>query len=366
MATQIATGLTLSDDGLTLNVDQNYTGTGVNLNDLPTVRNVDASTAPTNWQEGFTVYGNSLDNNLIGSYTNYNIMAGGAGNDTLRATNGYSDIFVYDGQGNDLFASFTPNLDGDRLILGTPVSSVTRSGSNYIISTPTGNTLTLATTFNSDTNMIYVSADGGNSYFSAQISDVASTITTYMEADYTAMSQPGTLYVYSYPAQVFYFDDGEPFTIGGGQEIYLDGSAGKTFINVCNVDASNSLGDDVIFGDAKANVIIDGAGNNVLWGGADTADDVLQGGMGADVFFLGKGNGDDVVLNASSADLVNLFDTTLFDIVGTFEANGMISLTFNTGATVTVQSTENLSAAFQLADGSAFRFNNSTKSWQTA
>ena len=48
------------------------------------------------------------------------------------------------------------------------------------------------------------------------------------------------------------------------------------------------------------------------------------------------------------------------------ESNGVIALAFNTGNVIAVQSSEALSSAFVLADGSAYRFNHATQSWQGA
>jgi len=61
-----------------------------------------------------------------------------------------------------------------------------------------------------------------------------------------------------------------------------------------------------------------------------------------------------------------LNDATLSDIVAASESNGVIALAFNTGNVVAVQSSELLSAAIVLADGSAYRFNHVTKAWQGA
>lgn len=89
-------------------------------------------------------------------------------------------------------------------------------------------------------------------------------------------------------------------------------------------------------------------------------------GGGTDIFTGGKYQGADVFANASSADVVNLNDATLSDIVAASESNNVISLAFNTGNVVAVGSSELLSAAFVLADGSAWRYNHATKSWQGA
>ena len=48
------------------------------------------------------------------------------------------------------------------------------------------------------------------------------------------------------------------------------------------------------------------------------------------------------------------------------EIDGNIAVGFNTGNIITIQSTDLLSAAISLSNGSAWRFNHVTKAWQSA
>lgn len=366
--TTAISGLIFSADGTAVTVDSSYPSTGINLGDVPTVVNVDASGAG-DFSTGFTIYGNAQNNSIQGSYNTSNIMWGVSGNNTLRA-GAFTDKFIYTGGGNDVFY-FTPNMDGDRLYLGTEISSIIRSGGTYAFFTPQGNTLTLATSGTTDYDQIYFTTDGTN-FYTAQIADMSSTEIPYQGSDLTALAQPGTLVVTSYPEEVYTFEDGSTFTMGGGVQINLDGSAGQSFVNIYNVDATNSFGDDVIFGDANSNIIIEGGGNNTLWGGTGNAADYLSGGTGEDVFFYGKGDGNDIIVNASLPDKINLYDVTLNDIISATEVEdvnngtGTISLTLNTGNTLTIQGTDSMSAAINLADGSSWRYHRGTGSWQSA
>lgn len=122
----------------------------------------------------------------------------------------------------------------------------------------------------------------------------------------------------------------------------------------------------IVGSDFGSNTIHAGNGGSILWGYFGNHADTLIGGGGEDRFFLGKYEGNDRIENASYVDSVNLYDATLSDLVaGNIDGN-TISLTFNTGNTFTVQSTDAVSARFNLADGSAYRYNHSTKSWQGA
>ena len=153
------------------------------------------------------------------------------------------------------------------------------------------------------------------------------------------------------------------FTDGAGNDFakaYAATAAGV-------IDGRGLAGYEVITGsDWGGDVIYAGDGGSQLWGGNGFDADVLTGGGGSDIFIGGKTQGSDIIFNASSADVVNLNDATLSDIVAAGEANGVIVLAFNTGNVVAVQSSELLSSAFMLADGSAYRYNHAAQVWQGA
>ena len=149
-------------------------------------------------------------------------------------------------------------------------------------------------------------------------------------------------------------------------EINLDGTLGQEFFNISNINASNSTGENILMGDAKSNIIIGGSGTNYLWGGSGSESDILIGGAGADVFYFGQSDGNDTIQNASASDRVSLYDVNLSDIVSTSENNGVISVALSTGNVVAVESTENLSPTFNLADSSSWKYNRESQSWQNA
>ena len=154
--------------------------------------------------------------------------------------------------------------------------------------------------------------------------------------------------------------------------IDLSDAAGNSFIKAYSattagvIDGRGLAGFEIINGSAGSDVIFAGDGGSQLWGGLDVAADTMVGGGGADIFIGGRTQGADVILNASATDIVHLNDANLSDIMATEENNGTIAVAFNTGNVVAVQSSEALSAAFMLADGSAYRYNHANKSWQTA
>ena len=133
------------------------------------------------------------------------------------------------------------------------------------------------------------------------------------------------------------------------------------------VDGRGLSGYQIINGSAAgSNEIFAGDDGSQMWGGFGYGTDLLVGGAGIDIFIGGATQGADFFANTSAADIVNFNDATLSDIVATAEIDGVLMIGFSTGNIVSIQSTEELSAAFQLADGSAYRFNHVTKQWQSA
>ncbi|MBR0060902.1 MAG: hypothetical protein IJP68_05425 [Selenomonadaceae bacterium] len=54
------------------------------------------------------------------------------------------------------------------------------------------------------------------------------------------------------------------------------------------------------------------------------------------------------------------------DIVAANESDGTILLTFNTGNTLTIQGTDSMSAAINLADNTSWRYHRGLGTWQSA
>ena len=119
-------------------------------------------------------------------------------------------------------------------------------------------------------------------------------------------------------------------------------------------------------GNSNSNAIYAGQGGNILWGGDDTLTDYLFGGAGADTFLIGKGDGSDAVFNAGNNDLIHLYDVTLDDIASAGIDVNTIALGLNSGNVISVANGDAISPTFMLADGSAYRFNRTSNSWQGA
>ena len=71
-----------------------------------------------------------------------------------------------------------------------------------------------------------------------------------------------------------------------------------------------------------------------------------------------------IQFGAAQDDTINLYDATLNDIVATSVNENAVSVTFNTGETAIVATTENLSPTFKLASGESYVYNREAGSWQ--
>ena len=127
------------------------------------------------------------------------------------------------------------------------------------------------------------------------------------------------------------------------------------------IDNTQSTASRFLGGNAQANQIYAGTGNDTLWGAAN--DDILIGGTGSDVFLYGAGEGSDFVANADAFDTVNLYNLTLSDLA-IFAETGTITFAQDGANAVTVQYNGTLSPTFAFADGSRYRFDGT--SWSNA
>lgn len=175
--------------------------------------------------------------------------------------------------------------------------------------------------------------------------------------DFVVKSSTGALTIENSRDKLIDFSD----TYGNtGIYAYVAGGAGV-------VDGRAFANFEIIVGaENQSNNLIAGYGGSSLWGGVGFSADILTGNLGIDNFVIGKGEGNDYVANASAGDTVSLYDVSLSDIVATAATDNGVAIAFNTGFVVTVESTDSVTPAFQLSDGTRYAFNRATASWQTA
>lgn len=179
---------------------------------------------------------------------------------------------------------------------------------------------------------------------------------TFVDGNFVLTSASGSLVVENATNKVVDFTD------ANGND-YIKAYAAT---NAGTIDGRGLAGFELIQGSTGNDFIYAGDGGSQLWGGSGTASDLLTGGSGSDVFVGGRTQGADIFSNAETKDEVHLNDASLSDIVATAEQNGLIAISFNNGNSVAIQSSEALSAAVILSDGSKYRYNHATKNWQSA
>ena len=104
------------------------------------------------------------------------------------------------------------------------------------------------------------------------------------------------------------------------------------------------------------------------------------------MIWFGKNDGADFVKWSEDQDIINLYDISLSDIVSVDVDKSGVSLSFNTGANLTIEAStyyttnyyngsqttttktwdNGKSSIFQLADSSRWQYNFSTSEWQGA
>ena len=147
-----------------------------------------------------------------------------------------------------------------------------------------------------------------------------------------------------------------------GTIIKYGGKLPSIYDNTIVIDNTQSTVGRFLAGNEYPNQIYAGTGGDTLWGAAN--DDILIGGAGSDVFIYGAGEGADFVANADAFDTVILYNMNLSDIGAVAAENNTITLSQDAFNAVTVQYNGTLSPTFALADGTRYRFDNTTSAWQ--
>ena len=288
-------------------------------------------------------------------------LYGGAGNNTLIGYSGSdkqgpTEFFVI---GNENGAKHTiQNFQFGTDFINTDYASnditkvtVDGSGSNVLL------TVTNRNTGAAETATIEGAVDAGNikigglSEGTVAVGQVGSVaVTVDGEANYLAATVAGGATVNVSSA------------LTDKTAIWLDNRGDKWFSdNFAVIDASNSTAEVTLAGDRKANTIYGGAGNASLWGGSGSAGDLLVGGTARNSFYYEQGNGADTISGANDGDVINLFDTSLENITNANITSGGVTLEFNNGGSIQVNSTA--AVDYRLADGTTFNADHNTGKW---
>ena len=308
--------------------------------------------------EGFVLqYANGDGNDTIYGWSSI---------DTLYVEGSYTtqksddNIIVTVGDGSIIFRGYS-----DELKIGT-ASTSSVSASNAALATITANALAMNESMRAAQNStetttqnIYTGGDQVISNYTGEPVTLSGSFSgaNFSGNNFVVNSSAGTLTIQNVTDKVIDLRDASGNEFIKAYMPSLAGVIDGTGINGYEIITGSAAGTDVIFA---------GDGGSQLWGGAGDTADALVGGNGSDIFIGGRYQGSDNFLNVSSADVVNLTDATLSDIVAAVGSADNVLIGFNTGNIISIQSTDTLSAAINLADGTSWRFNHSTQSWQGA
>ena len=295
-------------------------------------------------------------------------ITGDAGNDKIwLGTDSANTQIIYNyGDGSDAIYYFTAD---DKLYINSS-SSFYKSwtGDDIYLSFDNRQTVSLksADSAVSDANFLVVGSGGSSGYTynggNMVISDYASEKINYAtdfksfgfnDTDFILSSSTGNLTIQNARGKVI------DVAVGGNTIAYAFMANGEG-----KIDGGGISTLEVIIGaNHLSNELIAGSGGSSLWGGAGGYD-TLTGGDGSDTFFFGKNDGVDVINNSYQNDTIFLYDVNLSDIVAVSYGTNQINLNLTSGANLQVNGLENISAAFQLADGSKYKCDTNTQTWQ--
>ncbi|MEO8486359.1 MAG: calcium-binding protein [Betaproteobacteria bacterium] len=259
--------------------------------------------------------GNAVANTLVGNAA-ANVLDGGAGIDTMRGGAG-NDTYVVDSASDIVTENANEGMDTVRSsmtwTLGANVENLTLTGVAAI--SGTGNALANAMTGNASANVLNGGAGAdalaGGAGDDVYVVDNATDVTT--EAAGAGIDRVDASLTWTLAANVDDLTLTGSAAINGTGNTLSNALAGNAGANVLSAGDGNDLlwgaagndtlaggnGNDVLQGGDGNDAVGDTAGNNLLDGGLGA--DTLSGGAGRELFIGGKG--DDTISAGSGADL---------------------------------------------------------------
>ena len=287
---------------------------------------------------GFTKLGVGHAQDTTGTYGNYWVqMFGGTSNDSITVTqNDMSKVPITAGTDTlfvDTYDNFTDNNDTSKWPSDWMFNPNVYTGGNQVISNyASGNKIYFGTDYTGATF-------DGNGNFLVGSSFGVLTVANVWDKIVDVSNMAGETFLAAYNAFL-------PSVIDG------------RVLSSRELIAGSSYGGDVIFA---------GTGGSSLWGGNDSANDVLIGNVRTDIFVSGKNEGSDSIVDAANTDTILLRDVTVSDIALTASDGYSVGIMFNTGNVLTISGTSGASADVMLADGSTYWYGYDSKQWyQTA
>lgn len=345
---------------------------------------------------------------IITSYSSgdYAAIEGGSGNDYIFAYGSYTTLKYNLGEGDDTVVglNFDDTIDlgqnaytssqvdedikisvgtGSILLKGgaekninikTTEEKAERNFSNYVASRAIFGTNDSDTIFNgASAESSTISTGAGND----SISNFASKVSlSGGEGNDKILSHSSTIFVTINGGAGDDFIDATSsnkvivYTAGDGNDTIRGVTTGDVFDLGKNVYSTVQSGNDVKIVVGEGSILVKNAfGQNFEikdLSSSPTAETEVLADYAGRVLFFGKNDGTIFINGAYSSDIANLYDTKLSDISAANVEGNKISVTFNTGSSLQINSAENLSPKFNLADGSSWQFNHTSGSWQNA
>ncbi len=256
-----------------------------------------------------TIYGGKGNDSLFGNAGN-DLLYGDAGNDKLYGGKGNdtftggagSDAFIYTA-GNDIITDYTAD---DKISLAAAISNTTLNGSDVVFTTAKGS-LSLQNAKGKTINV--VTSTGGR--YSTVLGSTNMTLTNAAGSSVTVDAAVKKIDGSARTKATKITGNANANKISGGRgNDKIFGEAGKDSI-------VGGAGDDELHGGRGSDTLIGGAGNDSLWG--DTASDKFICGEGDDIIF-GFENGD--TLNLDGINFKTSYDSKA----------GLVKFSFNGGS----------------------------------
>ena len=241
---------------------------------VETIITIDASAVT----HDLKIIGNKNGNSIVGSDQN-DTIDGGLGNDTLIGGEG-SDIFVYrSGDGNDIITDYAQGEDKISIASGSVTPTI--SGNDIVLKVGSGK---ITVEGAAKRTVTYINQSGEEKTYFKRIIDNGTTI--ILTENYTDTSYTAT-------ANKIKVIDAEEVN----HDITITGNAKAN-------DIISGSGDDSIKGLAGADTLSGGSGNDTILGGE--GNDQLYGGTGKDIFVYSDGDGKDTIWDYKAEDKIQI------------------------------------------------------------
>ena len=340
----------LTTNGDTLKVGSSY-NSDIWLNDDDRYSNIRVIDASDNGKD-LIIAGNSHNNSIISGDGDTTLYGGGGSSNTLIGSDDDRNVFWYKRGSSDYAVNFITGDKGYSDIIRLSEADCTRilrDDGGIVFNMSDGNFMRLQLKNSNYDDPILYTLDGTNINRMKISKNDTNTLTYRKDTNFYYIVLGGQINV-----------------TGSDNAIWLGGENAQTFVNVDTINARQSYGSNVLMGNTNSNVIYGGNGYNTLWGGSGGAADTLISGQGVDKFLYARTEGNDIIYSDDARDVINIYNSTLSDIMSLYTDDYCVQLTFNTGETLTLGNSTSLTPTFQLSDGSQYNFNRTNQSWQNA